>query len=947
MDKSLKRGRRSGKIIAVIVIALAIIAILSACVDGTTKDPDAANPDTVKLQSFNIIPNGNEAAAEYDVACLDRSISGTLELFTVELVLSNIAGNPVQSFTMSGRTYTAKDFSNDSTASRIMVRNQALDDIDGDSVTLEIQEIVYTNSKGTVRIRDPENNTKTVLLDPDFTLTADFSESSNPTAITETTVNYGDRMGLPSDNDMNSALKYRVPGLTFAGWFTEPNGEGSKVEYNDEYLYPYDITLYAHYTAAYEYRINENTQSVSITGLKDEFRTTTLLIEIPEEIEGLPVTEIADRAFASVGTDKKIMLPYSVKRIGDYAFYNCDRLSVYMPGVTSIGKSAFQNVSGGASVNFSVINPATGTATDSVLPSTLLSIGDYAFNGTSIDTVWTVVPVTGGGSVKRLYDTLVIPQSVEHIGKEAFSASDLVAVYFPEGSALVPQNDALPEEADPDSDDVGYDFTNYFIGEKVFGGCVKLTTVYTSFTLDNGNIVPSDNPGLGIISDYMFYNCKALKTVQIAEGLRLIGALAFASDSANAMKDLTTVSFPAALEVLGQQAFANTNLSSVSFSPQSEFRILGDWAFQGTEIASATFYSLTEYGKAPFWGNLAINSVYIYSDRVPDISVPSLTDMGDTSVTQTRFYVPIAQLSEYRSKWGSQYSSGGLFQDYSLQIADLILAAEYENRNAGYALEPVDADGNLQADGNTDYAKVVYLYYNGKTSLSVPETADVTINGITKSFTVTDIGGYVTVDSAATSPILTDRVTEILLPDTVKRISDYAFYNMGKLSKVTWTYIGLGGNTMSYLEGVVDNLSLRSIGNYAFYATALETFYSSPQLTYIGAEAFADSKLDSVDLTKCDGLTIAASAFSGNKIVNLTIGSGVAELQRYCFANQDTDGRAMRIEFKGNPPKVETNLDPFSNDIVNEVFVPADKLDEYNHPDKFISSTLRGKFKAV
>lgn len=942
MDKSLKRGRRSGKIIAVIVIALAIIAILSACVDGTSKDPDAANPDTVKLQSFNIIPNGNEAAAEYDVVCLDRSISGTLELFTVELVLSNIAGNPVQSFTMSGRTYTAKDFSNDSTASRIMVRNQALDDADGDSVTLEIQEIVYTNSKGTVRIRDPENNTKTVLLDPDFTLTADFSESSNPTAITETTVNYGDRMGLPSDNDMNSTLIYRVPGLTFAGWFTEPNGEGSKVEYNDEYLYPYDITLYAHYTAAYEYRINENTQSVSITGLKDEFRTTTLLIEIPEEIEGLPVTEIADRAFASVGTDKKIMLPYSVKRIGDYAFYNCARLSVYMPGVTSIGKSAFQNVSGGASVNFSVVNPATGTATDSVLPSTLLSIGDYAFNGTSIDTVWTVVTSSGGGSVKRLYDTLVIPQSVEYIGKEAFSASDLVAVYFPEGSALVPQNDALPEESDPDSDDVGYDFTNYFIGEKVFGSCVKLTTVYTSFTLDNGNIVPSDNPGLGIISDYMFYNCKALKTVQIAEGLRLIGALAFASDSANAMKDLTTVSFPAALEVLGQQAFANTNLSSVSFSPQSEFRILGDWAFQGTEIASATFYSLTEYGKAPFWGNLAINSVYIYSDRVPDISVPSLTDMGDTSVTQTRFYVPIAQLGEYRSKWGSQYSSGGLFQDYSLQIADLILAAEYENRNAGYALEPVDADGNLQADGNTDYAKVVYLYYNGKTSLSVPETADITINGITKYFTVTDIGGYVTVDSAATSPILTDRVTEISLPDTVKRISDYAFYNMGKLSKLIWTYIGEGGFTMNYGQGVVDNLSLRSIGDYAFYATALETFYSSPQLTYIGVEAFADSKLHSVDLTKCDGLTIAASAFSGNKIVNLTIGSGVAELQRYCFANQDTDGQAMRIEFKGAPPTVETSLDPFGGNIVGTVVVPEAFYNKFVADD--ISSALRDKY---
>ena len=104
MDKSLKRGRRSGKIIAVIVIALAIIALLSACVNNDAETPDnTSNPDTVKLQSFRIIPNGNEAAAEYDVVCLDRSISGTLELFTVELVLSNIAGNPVQSFTMSDR----------------------------------------------------------------------------------------------------------------------------------------------------------------------------------------------------------------------------------------------------------------------------------------------------------------------------------------------------------------------------------------------------------------------------------------------------------------------------------------------------------------------------------------------------------------------------------------------------------------------------------------------------------------------------------------------------------------------------------------------------------------------------------------------------------------------------------------------------------------------------
>ena len=147
---------------------------------------------------------------------------------------------------------------------------------------------------------------------------------------------------------------------------------------------------------------------------------------------------------------------------------------------------------------------------------------------------------------------------------------------------------------------------------------------------------------------------------------------------------------------------------------------------------------------------------------------------------------------------------------------------------------------------------------------------------------------------------------------------------------------------MNYGEGVVDNLSLRSIGDYAFYATALKTFYSSPQLTYIGAEAFADSKLHSVDLTKCDGLTIAASAFSGNKIVNLTIGSGVAELQRYCFANQNTGTAPMRIEFKGAPPTVETNLDPFGGNIVGTVVVP--EAFYYKFVEDDISSALRDKY---
>ena len=110
MNKSYRSGIGNVKIFVVLIIIMALIALLSACVNNDAETPDnTSNPDTVKLQSFRIIPNGNEAAAEYDVVCLDRSISGTLELFTVELVLSNIAGNPVQSFTMFERFHRVQD----------------------------------------------------------------------------------------------------------------------------------------------------------------------------------------------------------------------------------------------------------------------------------------------------------------------------------------------------------------------------------------------------------------------------------------------------------------------------------------------------------------------------------------------------------------------------------------------------------------------------------------------------------------------------------------------------------------------------------------------------------------------------------------------------------------------------------------------------------------------
>ena len=102
--------------------------------------------------------------------------------------------------------------------------------------------------------------------------------------------------------------------------------------------------------------------SYSVTG----YEGTDTEVVIPETYEDLPVTVIAESAFADQSTVTSVTIPNSVTSIGDYAFYNCDSLtSVTIPNsVTSIGSHAFRGCDSLTSVT---------------IPNSVTSIGSYAF----------------------------------------------------------------------------------------------------------------------------------------------------------------------------------------------------------------------------------------------------------------------------------------------------------------------------------------------------------------------------------------------------------------------------------------------------------------------------------------------------------------------------------------------------------------------------------------
>ena len=93
------------------------------------------------------------------------------------------------------------------------------------------------------------------------------------------------------------------------------------------------------YTEALKYELNGAGDGYAVIG----YEGTDTEIVISPEYESLPVTEIAQSAFESLGNITSVTIPDSVTSIGNKAFRNCSGLTLVNlgSGVTSIGDDAF------------------------------------------------------------------------------------------------------------------------------------------------------------------------------------------------------------------------------------------------------------------------------------------------------------------------------------------------------------------------------------------------------------------------------------------------------------------------------------------------------------------------------------------------------------------------------------------------------------------------------
>ena len=249
------------------------------------------------------------------------------------------------------------------------------------------------------------------------------------------------------------------------------------------------------------------------------------------------VASIGDSAFLWCSSLSEIVIPSSVTSIGDYAFSGCSSLKyISIPkSVICLNGNPFAGWNGKLECLFPnfvyeddvlfnkdksrIISFRNQNIKSYVIPSSVTSIGDHAFDG--CDSL----------------SEIVIPSSVTSIGKGAFDGCD-----------------SLSEIVIPPS------VTS--IGDSAFAGCHSLSEI----------VIPSSVTSIG---DSAFSGCRSLSEIVIPSSVTSIGNSAFWG-----CRSLSEIVIPSSVTSIGDWAFSGCDSLSEIVIPSSVTSI-GDSAFDG------------------------------------------------------------------------------------------------------------------------------------------------------------------------------------------------------------------------------------------------------------------------------------------------------------------------------------------------------------------------------
>ena len=167
--------------------------------------------------------------------------------------------------------------------------------------------------------------------------------------------------------------------------------------------------------------INKSGDHYIITGCDK----SAVSVEIPSDIDGIPVTEIAENAFQDCGLLESVTIPESITKIGNRAFSGCSSLTSFTipDSVASVGGGLFYNCT-----NLQECN----------LPAHISRLNSYIDNNKNYNEYY------GFFEKCKSLKEINLPKSLTYIGDEAFlGCSDLGAVIIPDKITTIEQSSFL------------------------------------------------------------------------------------------------------------------------------------------------------------------------------------------------------------------------------------------------------------------------------------------------------------------------------------------------------------------------------------------------------------------------------------------------------------------------------------------------------------------------
>ena len=652
-------------------------------------------------------------------------------------------------------------------------------------------------------------------------------------------------------------------GFTFLGWYAN---ETTVIPTSG--IWQYDASaLTANWgTGYYEFvEKDDGTYEVSLTA---EGKNVSEIF-IPVSFNGKPVTSLGENFLRDNTKIEKITIPASIKRVPNYAFYKCTKLSevVLNEGLEEIGMYAFDSCK-----LKKLIIPSTCVTIDQFafeynsdlyhiyLPSSVQTVNQFAFYSINSSAYICIehssVPSWGsywrsGTTVYTSCTKLVEGEDFNYAIRN-FSGNYAVTVLRLSETTSQLQNFTFPDEIENISD----------------------IRVAQSLFQNNVNIRSVDLSSVTRIGDYAFSGCSNLNSVTFSNSLTVFGSHAFDSCSS-----LTRLEIPDGVTEIQSFAFnACSNITYV-FIPASVITI-NSYAFY--DCLKATIYT-TAHSASSGWDNNWKGSQPIYYDYVSinntdDFNYVVQSYMGESYVTITsltnsglakkNIVIPdqIESISDIRL-------ANNLFKGFS-DLVSVDVGAGVKKIPTGCFSNCSSLETVVLHEGVTSIGQNAFYSCSSLTDVNMPSS-------------LTTIGR--TAFDYCTS------LREIVIPLNVSTIEAYAFDDTGKLALLIeasvaqpgWKQYWAGSSTTNK-QFVYDYVSSGITGDYRYAKTSNGVTDSIYILGLVEGSTNVNLVIPN-QIENISNIKIANLAFDGNTLIKtVDLGSSVTYIGTYAFRNNSS-----------------------------------------------------------